>query len=183
MEELCYEKSSSFTDDLYTAGYGFSVSEFTTTDPEEINALWKALTRIQLGTPTNMSITVWYPLIVFNMDDGTRFGARFEGHCLTVQRDSYLLENADEFWTMTGTLVQKYMQKNRHNYLEDYAPVLNSYFSFLRGTESIEMNMTERGGYYSVLGETGVGEMSRNGGQVIEVLPGKSIMIKWRKKR
>ena len=150
----------------YTDGYGFSVSEFTTSDPEEMTALWNALTRIQLGATTNMSITDWYPLIVFNLDDGTRYGARFEGHCLTIRRDNYELENADEFWAMTETLVQKYTQGSKRNFLEDYAPVLNSYFSFLSGTEPTEMTTTERGDYYFVLGETGISEMSRNGGEL-----------------
>ena len=117
----------------YTDGYGFSVSEFTTTDPEEMKALWKAVSRIQLGAPTSMSITDWYPLIVFNLDDGTRYGDT---------------------------------QGNKHNYLEDYTPVLDSYFSFLNGTEPTEMSTTERGDYYFVLGETGISEMSRNGGQL-----------------
>ena len=148
----------------YTDGYGFSVSEFTTTDPEEMKALWKAISRMQLSAPSSMSITDWYPLIVFNLDDGTRYGARFEGHCLTIRRDNYELENADEFWALTGTLVQKYTQGNKHNYLEDYTPVLDSYFSFLNGTEPTEMSTTERGDYYFVLGETGISEMSRNGG-------------------
>ena len=150
----------------YTDGYGFSASEFTTTDPDEMKALWNALTRIQLGPPTNVSITDWYPLIVFNLDDGMRYGARFEGRCLTIRRDKYELENADEFWAMTGTLVQKYTQGNKHNYLEDYTPVLDSYFSFLNGSEPTEMSTTERGDYYFVLGETGISEMSRNGGQL-----------------
>ena len=150
----------------YTDGYGFSVSEFTTTDPDEMKALWDVLTKIRLGAPTNMSITDWYPLIVFNLDDGTRYGARFEGHCLSIRRDKYELENADEFWALTGTLVQKYTQGNKHNYLEDYTPVLDSYFSFLNGSEPTEMSTTERGDYYFVLGETGISEMSRNGGQL-----------------
>ena len=150
----------------YTDGYGFSVSEFTTTDPEEMKALWKAISRMQLSAPSSMSITDWYPLIVFNLDDGTRYGARFEGHCLTIRRDNYELENADEFWALTGTLVQKYTQGNKHNYLEDYTPVLDSYFSFLNGTEPTEMSTTERGDYYFVLRETGISEMSRNGGKL-----------------
>ena len=150
----------------YTDGYGFSVSEFTTTDPDEMKALWDVLTKIRLGAPTNMSITDWYPLIVFNLDDGTRYGARFEGHCLSIRRDKYELENADEFWTLTGTLVQKYTQGAKRNFLVDYAPVLNSYFSFLSGKEPTEMSTTERGDYYFVLGETGISEMSRNGGQL-----------------
>ena len=147
----------------YTDGYGFSVSEFTTTDPDEMKALWDVLTKIRLGAPTNMSITDWYPLIVFNLDDGTRYGARFEGHCLSIRRDKY---EPDEFWTLTGTLVQKYTQGAKRNFLVDYAPVLNSYFSFLSGKEPTEMSTTERGDYYFVLGETGISEMSRNGGQL-----------------
>jgi len=107
----------------YTDGYGFSASEFTTTDPDEMKALWNALTRIQLGPPTNVSITDWYPLIVFNLDDGMRYGARFEGRCLTIRRDKYELENADEFWAMTGTLVQKYTQGNKHNYLGQHRTI------------------------------------------------------------
>ena len=150
----------------YTDGYGFSVSEFTTTDPDEMKALWDVLTKIRLGAPTNMSITDWYPLIVFNLDDGTRYGARFEGHCLSIRRDKYELENVDEFLTLTGTLVQKYTQGTKRNFLVDYAPVLNSYFSFLSGKEPTEMSTTERGDYYFVLGETGISEMSRNGGQL-----------------
>ena len=150
----------------YTDGYGFSVSEFTTTDPDEMKALWDVLTKIRLGAPTNVSITDWYPLIVFNLDDGMRYGARFEGRCLTIRRDKYELENADEFWTLTGTLVQKYTQGTKRNFLVDYAPVLNSYFSFLSGKEPTEMSTTERGDYYFVLGETGISEMSRNGGQL-----------------
>ena len=43
------------------------------------------------------------------------------------------------------------------------------------------MNMTERGDYFSVLGETGVSEMSRNGGQEIEVLPGEEYYDKMEK--
>ena len=33
----------------YTNGYGFSTSEFTTDDPDEIAQLWKAINSIQVG--------------------------------------------------------------------------------------------------------------------------------------
>lgn len=92
----------------YTDGYGFSVSEFTTTDPQEMTALWNAVTKIRLGDPSGMSITDWYPLIVFYLDDGTRYGVRFEGKWLTVRTVNYEIENAGQFWSLTSALVQKY---------------------------------------------------------------------------
>jgi len=151
----------------YTDGYGFSVSEFTTTVPEEMAALWKAVTKIRLGNPSGMGITDWYPLIVFELDDGTRYGARFEGHWLTVRTVNYEIENAEEFWSLTAALVQKHIQQpHEEDYLSDYAPVLNTYLSFLDGDTPEMMDTTERGDYYFVLGETGISEMSRNGGEL-----------------
>ena len=137
----------------YTDGYGFSTSEFTTTDPEEIAALWKATTIIQLVGPTNMSITDWYPLIVFTLSDGSRYGARFEGTWLTLRRGNYEIANDEEFWSLTKALVQKHSQAADPNYLSVYAPVLDTYLSFLDGAEPDGMDTTERGDYYFVLGE------------------------------
>ena len=150
----------------YTDGYGFSTSEFTTTDPEEIAALWNAITRIRLVGPTNMSITDWYPLIAFTLSDGSRYGARFEGTWLTLLRDNYEIANDEEFWSLTKALVQKHSQEAESNYLSDYAPVLDTYLSFLDGSEPEEMDTTERGDYYFVLGETGISELSRSGGEL-----------------
>ena len=150
----------------YTDGYGFSTSEFTTTDPEEIAALWNAITRIRLVGPTNMSITDWYPLIAFTLSDGSRYGARFEGTWLTLLRDNYEIANDEEFWSLTKALVQKHSQEAEPNYLSGYAPVLDTYLSFLDGSEPEEMDTTERGDYYFVLGETGISELSRSGGEL-----------------
>ena len=150
----------------YTDGYGFSTSEFTTTDPEEIAALWKATTIIQLVGPTNMSITDWYPLIVFTLSDGSRYGARFEGTWLTLRRGNYEIANDEEFWSLTKELVQKHSQAADPNYLSVYAPVLDTYLSFLDGAEPDGMDTTERGDYYFILGETGISELSRSGGEL-----------------
>ena len=151
----------------YTDGYGFSVSEFTTTDRMEMAALWKAVRKIRLGDPSGMSITDWYPLIVFTLDDGTRFGARFEGHWLTVRTVNYEVENAEEFWALTAALVQKHSQQpQEEDWFRDYAPVLDTYCSFLDGDVPEMMDTTDRGDYYCVLGETGISEMSRNGGEL-----------------
>ena len=55
----------------YTDGYGFSTSEFTTDDPDEIAQLWNAVNAIRVGEKVNESITDWYPQIVFCLTDGT----------------------------------------------------------------------------------------------------------------
>ena len=122
--------------------------------------------RIRLVGPTNMSITDWYPLIAFTLSDGSRYGARFEGTWLTLLRDNYEIANDEEFWSLTKALVQKHSQEAESNYLSDYAPVLDTYLSFLDGSEPEEMDTTERGDYYFVLGETGISELSRSGGEL-----------------
>ena len=54
----------------------------------------------------------------------------------------------------------------KEDYLSAYAPVLETYRSFLDGAEPETMDTTERGDYYFVLGETGISEMARNGGKL-----------------
>ena len=90
----------------FTEGYGFSTSEFTSTDPEEIGALWESLRKIELGGPSGTGITDWYPQIIFYLDNGQRFGARFEGRWLDIGRN-YELENAEDFWVLTRWLTEK----------------------------------------------------------------------------
>jgi hypothetical protein len=92
----------------YTDGYGFSTSEFTTADPEEIEALWTALNRITIGEKSDMSITDWYPQIVFRLSDGTYAHVSFEAHWLSLGMENYEVENAEPFWNLTAALVQKY---------------------------------------------------------------------------
>ena len=52
------------------------------------------------------------------------------------------------------------------DYLAIYAPVLDTYQAFLDGAEPEEMDTTERGDYYFVLGETGISELARSGGEL-----------------
>ena len=93
----------------YTDGYGFSTSEFTTKDPEEIEGLWKAVNAIVVGEKVNESITDWYPQIVFYLSDGTSGGVRFEGNWLSIGgKDNYEISNAEEFRRLTSSLVEKY---------------------------------------------------------------------------
>ena len=93
----------------YTNGYGFSTSEFTTDDPDEIAQLWKAINSIQVGEKVNESITDWYPQIVFYLTDGTHGGVRFEANWLCIGgMENYEISNADNFWNLTACLIEKH---------------------------------------------------------------------------
>ena len=95
----------------YTDGYGFSTSEFSTDDPEEIRQLWTALNKITVVGRVNESITDWYPQIVFYLSDGTHVNVCFESHWLSVGgMENYEVENAGEFWTLTALLVEKHAE-------------------------------------------------------------------------
>lgn len=95
----------------YTDGYGFSTSEFSTDDPEEIAALWAALNKITVVGKVNESITDWYPQIVFYLSDGTNAGVRFEASWLCINgMENYEIANAEEFWNLTASLVQKHSE-------------------------------------------------------------------------
>ena len=96
----------------YTDGYGFSTSEFTTEDPEEIQSLWQALNGITVRNRVDESITDWYPQIVFYFSDGTNAHVTFESHWLSLPtprlQANYELENDGPFWNLTASLVEKY---------------------------------------------------------------------------
>ena len=93
----------------YTNGYGFSTSEFTTDDPDEIAQLWDAVNAIEVGERVNESITDWYPQIVFCLNDGTRGGVRFEANWLCIGgMENYEISNAERFWSLTASLVEKH---------------------------------------------------------------------------
>jgi hypothetical protein len=95
----------------YTDGYGFSTSEFTTEDPDEIEQLWKAVNAITVGEKVNESITDWYPQIVFYLSDGTYAGVCFEAKWLSIGgMENYEISNAEDFWNLTSMLVEKYAQ-------------------------------------------------------------------------
>lgn len=96
----------------YTDGYGFSTSEFTTEDPDEIALLWAALNKITVAGRVDESITDWYPQIVFYLSDGTYGGVRFEANWLCIGgMENYEIGNAEEFWMLTAALVQKYAEE------------------------------------------------------------------------
>ena len=102
----------------YTDGYGFSTSEFTTINAVEIESLWNAVNEITVLGKINMGITDWYPQIIFYLSDGTQGSVHFESTWLNVNggRDNYELANADDFWSLTSSLVRKYSKRG------EYAP-------------------------------------------------------------
>ena len=93
----------------YTDGYGFSTSEFTTDDPEEIRQLWEAVNAITVGEKVNESITDWYPQIIFYLTDGTYGSVLFAANWLSVGgMENHELFNAEGFWNLTSSLVEKH---------------------------------------------------------------------------
>lgn len=97
----------------YTEGLGFSVSEFRTEDPEETQALWDALRKLELAGVCGESVTDWYPQIVFTLSDGSRFSALFEAHWLSADggRVNYHLTGDEDFWALTARLTAAYKEK------------------------------------------------------------------------
>lgn len=93
----------------YTDGFGFSTSEFTTTDAAEIDALLDALGKIEVVGKSDTFITDWYPQIVFKLDDDSYYNISFNKHWLSVGgMDNYVVTNDEPFWTLTAELVEKY---------------------------------------------------------------------------
>lgn len=94
----------------YTDGFGFSTSEFTTTDPDEIAALIDALGQIEVVARTDEAITDWYPQIVFKLGEDDWFRVSFNKQWLMIDgMDNYVVEGDGPFWALTAELVQKYM--------------------------------------------------------------------------
>ena len=116
MDEVQVKLDAGVTIDkvYFTNGYGFSTSEFTTDDPEEISLLWTALNKITVKGRVDESITDWYPMIVFYLSDGTQAIVSFEAEWLSMGASgNYEIENAEEFWTLTASLVQKQTEKEQ----------------------------------------------------------------------
>ncbi len=108
----------------YTDGYGFSISEFTTVNGEEIDALWKAVNGITIIEKTNQGITDWYPQIVFFFSDESRLNICFDAHWLEVGMDHYVLGNDEAFWNLTASLTAAYAAEE-----EEWEPEGEDYYS------------------------------------------------------
>ena len=92
----------------YTDGYGFSISEFETTDGEEIDALWNAVNAIKITGKSNEDITDWYPQIVFFFSDESQLNICFDAHWLEIGMEHYTLENDGPFWNLTAAMTAAY---------------------------------------------------------------------------
>ena len=93
----------------YTDGFGFSTSEFTTTDQDEIAMLIDALGQIRVISRCNEEITDWYPQIVFKMGENDYFRVNFNKQWLMIGgMDNYEIEGDEGFWNLTRTLMEKY---------------------------------------------------------------------------
>lgn len=101
--------SGAFIDRVYyTDGYGFSTSEFETTDGEEIAHLWKAVNAITITGKSNEDITDWYPQIVFFFSDESQLNVCFDAHWLEVGMNHYTLANDEAFWSLTAAMTAAY---------------------------------------------------------------------------
>ena len=92
----------------YTDGYGFSTSEFETTDGEAIAHLWKAVNAITIVGKSNEDITDWYPQIIFFFSDESRLSIHFDAHWLEIGMDHYALGNDEAFWSLTAAMTAAY---------------------------------------------------------------------------
>ena len=108
---------------FYTDGFGFSTSEFTTTDGNEIAALWRALNAIEIAGTSDQSVTDWYPQIVFSLSNGETHRVNFDAHWLEIGMQNFTLSNDGDFWALTAELVAKHAEDPQPNAAEEYVPV------------------------------------------------------------
>ncbi len=93
---------------VYSDGTAGSGIEFTTTDPDEADELWKTVCEIEIADETTAFITDWYPSIWFHLSDNSSFGVFFDGHNLDMGQKLYELENDEAFWNLTAELGERY---------------------------------------------------------------------------
>ncbi|MCR5090850.1 MAG: protease inhibitor I42 family protein [Oscillospiraceae bacterium] len=93
---------------VYSDGTGSSGNEFTTTNPDETDELWNAVSDIVIADETTAFVTDWYPSIWFHLSDGSSFGVFFDGHNLDMGQKLYVLDSDDAFWALTDSLSKKY---------------------------------------------------------------------------
>ena len=123
----------------YTDGFGFSTSEFLTTDGEEIAQLWKAVNAITVVGKTQEDITDWYPQIVFFFSDESRLNICFDAHWLEIGMDHYTVDNDEAFWSLTAAMTAAYAARS-----EEPEPDWGDYyFSVALTVDDIEITPRE----------------------------------------
>ncbi len=84
-------------------------TEFSTSDSEEIAALWDVVQKIEIQDDSGVFLTDWYPFLVFYLDSGSRYSVRFDHKMLYLsQSELYNLKYDEEFWDLLGDLYVKY---------------------------------------------------------------------------
>ena len=84
--------------------------EVEMTDPEQITEAYRRLSQMTIGAESPMSITDCYHYIVFELQDGTSVGWRFESAgllCLGTQ--NYEVTNAGTIWVMVKDMQDQMM--------------------------------------------------------------------------
>ena len=94
----------------YDNNYFGAKSCFVTSDESEIQALWEAIRKIELGKESKPDVTDWYPVIVFYLDNNEKYEVSFENHLLRDDTTLYELRNDAGFWGLAGNLADKYME-------------------------------------------------------------------------
>ncbi len=79
-----------------------ATSEFVTEDPEDMQALWEALCRIQVVSESMDDVTDWYPWIYFTLSDGSEYSVGFNSNPV------YELAEDGEFWELVSSQCKKY---------------------------------------------------------------------------
>ena len=85
----------------------------TVEDPEMITELYERLGRMTVDGTPGYSITDSYHHIIFQLQDGTYVGYRFEGtENLCWGYDNYTAVDNGNLWTLVYNLQEEYMQQN-----------------------------------------------------------------------
>lgn len=90
---------------FFTHGYGFSVAEFSSEEPEKIAAVLAALESLEITGTCDMDVTDWYPYLRLCAADGSAIGISFNGTWLEKGRAHYELNGIGEFYSVMDGLI------------------------------------------------------------------------------
>ena len=132
---------------------GISPEEYEQNNMDTMQKLGVTYPCLRLTQSVDQEMNTGYiPTTVFVNQEGKIVG------------DVYVGSKSYEQW---ASIIEKNLGGTDFSmFLKEYAPVLDTYRMFFNGSEPESMDTTERGDYYCLLGETGISEMSRNGGEI-----------------
>jgi len=130
-------------------------TEFSTTDSEEIAALWDAVQKIEIEDDNGVFLTDWYPLLVFHLDSGSCYPVRFDHKMLYLSlSELYNLKNDKEFWDLLGDLYVKYTDAEADT-PDDNIVANDGQTEHLQDTELLELTRIKIDGKYGYINEKG----------------------------